>query len=134
MNGIGVIAALVFAASAVSDGATVPPPTPPAPSAVLLSPEEAKAVDDLFAEYHCHGTDFLRGRDLSHLGPTAFSLSIGVDGAVKSAVVIQSSGDRILDWAAAKCVQIHWHYKPAIKDGKPVESVTKAQIQWRRGP
>ena len=65
------------------------------------------------------------------LGPTVLSFKVEIDGTLKDVTVVKSSGNATLDESAAKWVTAKWRYKPALSDGHPVETTTKAQILWR---
>lgn len=64
-------------------------------------------------------------------GPTIVSVTIAVDGSVKTATVAQSSGVNSLDEAAVNCIAEHWHFHPAIQNGKPVEVTKTYLIKWQ---
>ena len=55
-----------------------------------------------------------------------------MQGTVSDPAVVQSSGNAQLDAATLMCAK-SWLYKPAIKDGKPIEVSWKAQISWQEG-
>jgi TonB family protein len=63
-------------------------------------------------------------------GTTTLKFQVTVDGTVKDIVVESSSGNTDLDNAAVQCAG-RWLYKPATRDGKPVEMPWKASIQWK---
>ncbi|GLV24457.1 hypothetical protein TomTYG45_08980 [Sphingobium sp. TomTYG45] len=52
-------------------------------------------------------------------GTVILSLTLGVDGAVESLTIAQSSGFSRLDVAAREAVR-SWRWKPMIRDGQPV--------------
>lgn len=63
-------------------------------------------------------------------GDTVLAFTIGIDGRPMNISVAQSSGSPDLDEAAiegAKC----WRYKPAMKNGQPVEVEWNARVNWR---
>jgi TonB family protein len=62
-------------------------------------------------------------------GPTMLAFKVTTGGTVTDITVEQSSGDRILDYAAMTCAA-GWLYTPAMKDGRPVETHNKAVINW----
>jgi TonB family protein len=62
-------------------------------------------------------------------GDTTLSFIVTVEGRVKDIRVAESSGNKGLDWAATMCAE-HWKYKPARKDGTPIEAPWKAKIVW----
>lgn len=64
-------------------------------------------------------------------GATTLKLSISETGTVTRADVVQSSGFADLDKAAVDCVMGGWHYRPALKKGKPVASTKKVRIVWK---
>lgn len=54
---------------------------------------------------------------------------IEIDGTVKTASILKSSGNEELDKSAIECV-LSWHYKPATKNGQPVAFPIVGQINW----
>jgi TonB family protein len=64
-----------------------------------------------------------------HAGTVSLRFLIGVDGYVHDSLVVKSSGYRELDQAAmvglARC-----HFKPATKDGAPVDEWVPIQYVW----
>ncbi len=62
-------------------------------------------------------------------GDTLINFKILTDGTVDAIKVITSSGSERLDEAAVKCAS-NWHYRPAIKDSKLVETTNTARIRW----
>lgn len=74
----------------------------------------------------------LMAKRLGHEGTTILAFRIGIDGRLTDIRVAQSSGHQELDDAAvagARC----WRYKPAMKDGKPVEVPWQASVKWTLG-
>jgi outer membrane biosynthesis protein TonB len=63
--------------------------------------------------------------------PTVYSFTIKTDGSLADVVVKTSSGNTIVDQMGAECMVTHWHYKPGMKDGQPVETPWQAQIIWK---
>jgi periplasmic protein TonB len=55
-------------------------------------------------------------------GTVQLELLVGVDGRVIEVTVIHSSGNRELDNAAREQVQRNWRFKPATRDGVPVQA------------
>ena len=53
---------------------------------------------------------------------------VTVDGTVRDVAVSESSGIHDIDETALRCVG-SWTYKPAIKDGKPIEMRLKYRIK-----
>jgi len=67
-------------------------------------------------------------RRLGEQGKVVLRLTISPQGAVVSADVVQSSGFADLDQSAVSWVLAHWRYKPAIRNGSPVQSQTDAAV------
>jgi TonB family protein len=65
-------------------------------------------------------------------GTTTLQFHVATDGSVKAPSVSRSSGRADLDTVAISCVSA-WHYKPAVKDGAPVEMPWHADIRWKVG-
>jgi|GEM_PF-1513753 len=63
-------------------------------------------------------------------GTTTVRFFITAEGQVRSPAVANSSGNADLDAAALECVR-YWRYRPATKDGKPVEVPWRAEIIWQ---
>jgi TonB family protein len=63
-------------------------------------------------------------------GAVATSFTIATDGTVKGLAVTKSSGNIALDSAATKCVST-WLYKPASKDGHPIEVPWSAVVKFK---
>jgi len=63
-----------------------------------------------------------------------FVIEVGIDGSVKDVSIARSSGSALLDKAAVDCAKAHWRFRPALKDGKPVEASVKYAIKWRMEP
>jgi TonB family protein len=60
-------------------------------------------------------------------------LSIGTDGSVNDARVVQTSGTRSLDEIAIDWVKAHWRYKPALRDGTAIAESTTAVVVFKAG-
>jgi len=79
----------------------------------------------------CHRYYPWLSRVLGDDGTTDLAFDVHSDGTVGDIRVAQSSGSDRLDNAAIDCVR-HWHYKPAIVDGKLVDKPWRASIVWDR--
>ncbi|HSC19312.1 MAG TPA: energy transducer TonB [Rhizomicrobium sp.] len=64
-------------------------------------------------------------------GTVTLAITVATDGSVRDAQVTQSSGNVELDRVAEVCVKAKWRYKPAMKDGVPVEAKTQARVVWK---
>jgi TonB family protein len=62
-------------------------------------------------------------------GVSRIAFLIGVDGQVKDAKVVKSSGHPILDEAAMSALST-CQFKPGTQDGKPVEAWQPVQYVW----
>jgi TonB family protein len=62
-------------------------------------------------------------------GVTRLRFVITVEGRVRDLAVETSSGHADLDTASLECARF-WRYRPATKDGQPVEVPWKADIKW----
>jgi TonB family protein len=96
-----------------------------------ISSSVSLAADNIVHETDCNGSRMMHGRNTSGLGPTILSIKVGVDGGIMGVTIFQSSGNDILDQVAAKCAALKWHFKPAKKDGQPVEGIAKINVLWR---
>ncbi|MFD2271228.1 energy transducer TonB [Undibacterium arcticum] len=63
-------------------------------------------------------------------GTVVFSFLVGVDGRVIESKIDRSSGYRELDKAARQALSI-CKFKPGTTDGKPEQSWTKVQYEWK---
>ena len=62
-------------------------------------------------------------------GTAQVDFHIAVDGSAKDVILSQSSGNAALDQAAEDCVAT-WRYKPAMRNGLPVEIPWNATVVW----
>lgn len=62
-------------------------------------------------------------------GTTKVRFYITTDGSVRDVEVTQSSGSELLDQATLVCVR-SWQYRPAERDGTPIEVPWKADVRW----
>jgi len=63
-------------------------------------------------------------------GRVLLAFKITPQGSVEDITVRQSSGNPELDAAAVACAS-RWQYRPAMKNGAPVESPWLAWVQWQ---
>ena len=56
-------------------------------------------------------------------GTVLLEVLVGVDGSPLKVTIHQSSGNRELDRAAQQQVQKHWRFRPASRDGAPVQAI-----------
>jgi TonB family protein len=65
-------------------------------------------------------------------GTTELSFTVLADGTVSGVKVAKSSGSDGLDDSAVACVR-RWHYRPAIKDDKTVDTPMTVKVDWKLG-
>ncbi len=63
-------------------------------------------------------------------GTAIVAFRIGTDGKVKDVTLSKSTGNDDLDAATLGCVG-RWSYKPAMRDGIPIEVPWRAQVEWK---
>lgn len=68
-----------------------------------------------------------------HEGTVLLRVLVDVDGRPLQVEVEQSSGHRRLDDAARRHVLKHWTFRPAMKDGRPVQAVGIVPIDFSLG-
>jgi D-alanyl-D-alanine endopeptidase (penicillin-binding protein 7) len=67
--------------------------------------------------------------DAKHEGNVDLMFLVATDGSVKDAKIKTSSGDEALDVAARDAIKL-CKFKPATKDGKPVEEWSNVRYDW----
>lgn len=100
-------------------GMTVAPPPPP------VTPPRA------IVETQTGPTYPVLSRRLREEGTVRLRLTIGTDGSVIAADIIQSSGHMRLDDAAVDWVLRHWRYEPAMQGTMPLEATTEAALEFQ---
>jgi len=68
---------------------------------------------------------------LGQHGTTRVTVQVDSEGHPSNVAITNSSGYDSLDRAAIKCVQDHWHFKPAMENGRPVSSTVVRDILWQ---
>ena len=68
---------------------------------------------------------------LNQTGTATVLITVGTDGEPKDVKVVESSGHDSLDEASIRCVMSHWHFKPAMQNGAPVEGQKEIRIRWQ---
>jgi len=64
-------------------------------------------------------------------GALSLAILIGIDGRVREAKVVQSSGSAKLDQAAINEAKTRWHLKPATRDGVAFEEWLTLRVVFR---
>jgi protein TonB len=100
-------------------GTDVAPPPPP------VTPPRA------IVETQTGPTYPVLSRRLREEGTVRLRLTIGTDGSVIAADIIQSSGHMRLDDAAVDWVLRHWRYEPAMQGTMPQEATTEAALEFQ---
>lgn len=113
-------AALALVATAAALAACTPAPPGPAP----VRPTELVALDTPPPAYPealaCDGVG----------GTTVLMLTIGTNGRVRGARVVQSSGAPALDTAAVDAVKA-WQFRAATRNGQAVESPLQVPMNFK---
>jgi TonB family protein len=68
---------------------------------------------------------------LKEEGRVLLGVTIGTDGTVSQAVVVQPSGHERLDVAAAQFVKGYWRWQPATRAGKPAVVNTRVSVLFK---
>ena len=66
-----------------------------------------------------------------HQGTVTLRVLVDVDGRPLEVSVENGSGYRQLDEAARRHVLRHWHFQPAMRDGRPVQAIGVVPIDFR---
>lgn len=66
-------------------------------------------------------------------GTVMLQVLVDVDGRPLRVDVQHSSGDRRLDTAARRQVLEHWHFRPAMKDGRAMQAIGLVPISFNLG-
>jgi protein TonB len=63
-------------------------------------------------------------------GTVVLEVLVGVDGRPLQVTISRSSGHRELDLAAKRQVLAHWTFKPAIRNGQPVQAIGLVPVEF----
>jgi len=66
-------------------------------------------------------------------GVVLLRILVDTDGRPLQVGIEQSSGHAVLDREAVRHVQRHWSFRPALRDGQPVQAVGIVPIEFRLG-
>lgn len=97
---------------------------------VVTQPGQSSAPAAVGKAHACAQEYPAEARDRHEEGITSLAFRILTDGTVDGVRVVASSGSKILDDAAMKCVA-EWHYRPAVKNGQIVDAGWTARINWK---
>jgi protein TonB len=114
--------------------AITPPPAEPVPQRqvppthvppIVFTPARAIMATHTTPEYPPVS------RRIGEQGTLRLKLTIGTDGHVTNALVVNSSGHDRLDTAAVEWVKAHWLYQPAKRGAEAVASTADAVVVFR---
>ena len=109
--------------------AYVPPVTPPVDTTpVATGPVTGMSLEYASAPAPSYPRDALRA---GITGTVLLEVLVGVDGSPLKVTIHQSSGNRELDRAAQQQVQKHWRFRPASRDGAPVQAIGIVPIDFK---
>lgn len=69
-------------------------------------------------------------RRLGLEGVVTLRLTVGTDGRVSAAEIVNSAGSAELDQAALDWILAHWRYRPALREGNPVPVQLLASVAY----
>lgn len=117
-------------AAAPPKAAPAPPPpapvTPPPPKEEPKPKGETKGPRMIRQTKPAYPSD---AKDDGVEGTVVMLITVGKNGKISQAKVVDSAGDRRLDRAAEQTVK-KWEYEPALRDGVPVESTIRVRVQF----
>ena len=109
--------------------AYVPPVTPPVDTTpVATGPVTGMSLEYASAPAPSYPREALRA---GITGTVLLEVLVGVDGSPLKVTIHQSSGNRELDRAAQQQVQKHWRFRPASRDGAPVQAIGIVPIDFK---
>jgi protein TonB len=110
--------------------ATPTPPTPaPTPAPVAAPAGESHAAELVRAVQPDYPPDAYRSRAQ---GWVEVQFTVGADGSVSNAQVVNSEPSRVFNTAAINAVK-RWTFKPKMENGKAVEEQMRRRIEFKLG-
>ncbi|HTD27831.1 MAG TPA: energy transducer TonB [Xanthomonadaceae bacterium] len=91
-------------------------------------PRRSATVQPIFSPAPIYPIDALRD---GVSGEVVLKLLVDVQGNVRNVSVEFSSGDRRLDNAARDQVLHHWRFNPALRNGVPVQAITRLPVEFK---
>lgn len=115
--------------------ALAPAPTVAAASAGTLAPGAPAGVDSTALAYiDAPIPDYPRiAMRKGWEGTVLLRVRVDARGRPVSVEVVRSSGHRVLDEAARRAVSTRWSFRPALRDGMPVEAVGTVPVAFSLG-
>jgi protein TonB len=109
--------------------AYVPPVTPPVDATSTISgPVTGMSLEYASAPAPSYPREALRE---GITGTVLLEVLVGVDGSPLTVTIHRSSGNRELDRAAQQQVQKHWRFRPASRNGTPVQAIGIVPIDFK---
>ena len=109
--------------------AYVPPLTPPADTtSTIAGPVTGMSLEYASAPAPNYPRDALRA---GITGTVLLEVLVDVDGSPLTVTIHRSSGSRELDRAAQQQVQKHWRFRPASRNGTPVQAIGIVPIDFK---
>lgn len=111
--------------------ASVPPVTPPVDTtSVGTGPITGMSLEYASAPAPSYPRNALRE---GATGTVLLEVLVDVDGSPLTVTIHRSSGNRELDRAAQQQVQKHWRFRPASRNGAPVQAIGIVPIDFKLG-
>lgn len=104
---------------------TPPPPPPPPPSGVSATPARQVSGQITSDDYPAAA---IRAEQQ---GSVRIRFVVGADGRASACEVAESSGSAALDAASCQLTTRRFRFRPATRDGVPVQSLATRLITWR---
>lgn len=109
--------------------AYVPPVTPPVDTTTQVTgPITGMSLEYASAPAPSYPRDALRE---GITGTVLLEVLVDVDGSPLKVTIHRSSGNRALDRAAQLQVQKHWRFRPASRNGTPVQAIGIVPIDFK---
>jgi protein TonB len=109
--------------------AYVPPVTPPVDATSTISgPVTGMSLEYASAPAPSYPREALRE---GITGTVLLEVLVGVDGSPLTVTIHRSSGNRDLDRAAQQQVQKRWRFRPASRNGTPVQAIGIVPIDFK---
>jgi protein TonB len=118
-------------------GDSVAPPNdgravPDGAGGVVLPPDDGRPLAGAHLEYASNPPPAYPSRAMrdGETGTVVLEVLVGVDGHPLEVTISRSSGHRELDLAAKRQVLAHWTFKPAMRNGQPVQAIGLVPVEF----
>lgn len=100
---------------------------------VVAPPDDGRPMEGAHLEYaSAPAPTYPRGALRAGLtGTVMLEVLVDVDGRPLEVRVVRSSGHRVLDAAAKRQVLGRWTFRPAIRDGRPVQAIGIIPVEFK---